>query len=54
MVGAMNDGTQLPMASIMTGCAVIGLIILWLGSRKVVAPKMEDVEEQAFEQIESY
>lgn len=54
MVGAMNDGTQLPMASIMTGCAVIGLIILLMGSRKVVAPKLEDVEEQAFEQIENY
>ena len=55
LVGLINNGTTLPMTGVMASCALLGLIILSLG-RKHLAYKcrIEDVEEQAFEQIEKY
>jgi DHA1 family bicyclomycin/chloramphenicol resistance-like MFS transporter len=55
LVGLVNNGTMLPMAGIMAGCALIGLVILGIGRKRVASKsRIEDVEEQAFEQIENY
>lgn len=54
-VGFINNGTGLPMTGVMASCAVAGLIILTLGRKKIAyKSRLEDVEEQAFEQIEMY
>lgn len=55
LVGFINNGTSLPMTGIMAACATLGLLVLTLGHLKIKqASKLEDVEEQAFEQIERY
>lgn len=55
LVGFINNGTTVPMAGVMAGCALLGLIILTIGSKRIeYKSRMEDVEEQAFEQIEMY
>lgn len=55
LVGFISDGTTWPMTGIMAGCALLGLIILLLGRKRILyAPRLEDVEEQAFELIEKY
>ncbi|HRI20078.1 MAG TPA: multidrug effflux MFS transporter [Panacibacter sp.] len=55
LVGMINNGTTLPMTGIMAGCALLGLIILSIGRKRIeYASRIEDVEEQAFEQIERY
>ncbi|MBZ5857332.1 multidrug effflux MFS transporter [Flavihumibacter profundi] len=54
-VGLINNGTTLPMTGVMAGCALVGLVILILGRKRIeFASRIEDVEEQAFEQIEMY
>ncbi|CAN5451521.1 multidrug effflux MFS transporter [soil metagenome] len=55
LVGIINNGTTLPMTGIMASCALLGLIILSIGRKRIeYASRIEDVEEQAFEQIEKY
>lgn len=55
LVGLINNGTAIPMTSVMAGCAFLGLIILSLGRKHLeYQSRIEDVEEQAFEQIEKY
>lgn len=55
LVGLINNGTTLPMTGVMAGCALLGLIILGLGRKRIeYAARIEDVDEQAFEQIEMY
>lgn len=55
LVGFINNGTTLPMTGVMAGCALLGLIILSLGRKRLAyKSRIEDVEEQAFEQIEKY
>jgi MFS transporter, DHA1 family, multidrug resistance protein len=55
LVGMINNGTTLPMLAVMAGCALLGLIILGIGRKRIdYAPRIEDVEEQAFDQIERY
>lgn len=55
LAGMINNGTTLPMTGIMACCALTGLIILSIGRKRIeYTPRMEDVEEQAFEQIEKY
>ena len=55
MVGYINNGTSLPMTGIMASCALLGFLVLTIGHFKIKqASKIEDVEEQAFEQIERY
>lgn len=55
IVGWLNNGTALPMSSVMAGCAVAGLLLLIVGRRKMEHPsRRADVEEQAFELIEKY
>lgn len=54
-VGLINNGTTLPMTGVMAGCALLGLIILSLGRKRLdYKSRIEDVEEQAFEQLEKY
>jgi MFS transporter, DHA1 family, multidrug resistance protein len=55
LVGIMSNGTTLPMTGVMAGCALLGLIILSIGRKRIeYKSRIEDVEEQAFEQIEKY
>ena len=55
LVGFISNGTTLPMTGVMAGCALLGLIILSIGSKRIeYKSRIEDVEEQAFEQIEKY
>ena len=55
LVGMINNGTTLPMTGVMAGCALLGLIILSIGRKRIeYKSRIEDVEEQAFEQIEKY
>jgi DHA1 family bicyclomycin/chloramphenicol resistance-like MFS transporter len=55
LVGLINNGTTLPMTGVMASCALLGLIILSLGRKRLkYKSRIEDVEEQAFEQIEKY
>lgn len=55
VVGLINNGTTLPMTGVMAGCALLGLIILSLGRKRLeYKSRIEDVEEQAFAQIEKY
>jgi DHA1 family bicyclomycin/chloramphenicol resistance-like MFS transporter len=55
LVGLINDGTILPMTAVMAGCALISWVILSFGRKSIAfSSRIEDVEEQAFEQIEKY
>ncbi len=55
MVGYINNGTSLPMTGIMACCALCGFVVLTIGHFKIKeASKIEDVEEQAFEQLENF
>jgi DHA1 family bicyclomycin/chloramphenicol resistance-like MFS transporter len=55
LVGMINNRTTLPMLAVMAGCALLGLIILGIGRKRIdYNPRIEDVEEQAFDQIERY
>jgi MFS transporter, DHA1 family, multidrug resistance protein len=55
LVGLANNGTTMPMAAIMGGCAAAGLLVLLLGRRRAERKaRIEDVEATAFEQIEKY
>jgi len=54
-VGLLNNGTVLPMTGIMAACALGGLIILLLGTKRIEFQSREtDVQEQALDQIEKY
>ncbi|HET7897780.1 MAG TPA: multidrug effflux MFS transporter [Flavisolibacter sp.] len=54
-VGWFFNGTALPMAAVMAGCALTSFLVLSLGRRKIAyKTKWADVEEQAFELIERY
>ncbi|WP_069658651.1 multidrug effflux MFS transporter [Arcticibacter eurypsychrophilus] len=55
LVGFINNGTTLPMTGVMASCALLGLIILSIGRKRVeYKSRIEDVDEQAFGQIEKY
>jgi DHA1 family bicyclomycin/chloramphenicol resistance-like MFS transporter len=55
LVGFISNGTTLPMTGVMAGCALLGLIILSAGRKRIeYKSRIEDVEEQAFELIEKY
>ena len=55
VVGLINNGTTVPMTAVMAGCALMGLVILTLGRKRIVhQSRLEDVDEQAFEQLEKY
>lgn len=53
LVGLFFNGTALPMAAIMAGCSMLGLIILIISRKKITyQARKEDLEEQCFELIE--
>lgn len=55
MVGVLTNGTALPMTGVMAACALLGLLILVIGSRKIrFKAKYDDIEEQTFDMIEKY
>jgi len=55
LVGFLNATSALPMTGVMASCTSIGLLILLFGQRKIkFAAKKEEVEEQAFAQLEEY
>lgn len=55
LVGFINNGTTLPMTGVMAGCALMGLIVLSIGNKRIeYKARIEDVDEQAFELIEKY
>lgn len=55
LIGVTNNGTTLPLSGLMATCAIVGLLIVSFGSKRIVIKaKLEDVEEQAFEQLERY
>ncbi len=55
LVGMINNGTTIPMTGVMAACAGAGLLILFLGNRRIeYAARMEEVEKGAFEQLEKY
>lgn len=55
LVGITSDGTAVPMAGIMAGCAFIGFVILMLGHRRIrFKAKERDIEAQALDMIEKY
>jgi MFS transporter, DHA1 family, multidrug resistance protein len=55
LVSALFNSTALPMTGVMSGCALLALLILTLG-RKQIAYKAtkEEVEEQSFDLLEKY
>lgn len=55
LVGVFFNGTAVPMAAIMSGCSLLGLIILLVGHRRIeYKARNEDVEQQCLEMIEKY
>jgi MFS transporter, DHA1 family, multidrug resistance protein len=55
LVGFISNGTTLPMTGVMAGCALLVLIILSIGRKRIeYKSRIEVVEEQAFELIEKY
>lgn len=54
-IGLLANNTALPMTGVMATCAVIGLLILSIGSRKIrYKSRYDDVEEQTMDMIEKY
>lgn len=55
MVGVFFNSTALPMTGVMAACAVIALLILAFGQRKIrYNARVEDIEEQAVDLVEKY
>jgi DHA1 family bicyclomycin/chloramphenicol resistance-like MFS transporter len=55
LVGVFFNGTAIPMAAIMSGCSLLGLVILLVGHRRIeFKARNQDVEEQHLEMIEKY
>ena len=55
LVGLLANNTALPMTGVMAACALIGLLILTVGTRKIrYQSRYEDVEEQTVDMIEKY
>ncbi len=54
MVGLFFDGTALPTTAIMSGCSLLGLVVLLMGSRRIkYKERMADLEAQRLEMIET-
>jgi MFS transporter, DHA1 family, multidrug resistance protein len=55
LVGALSNGTAMPMAAVMAGCSLSAFLILMIGRRAILyRSKLQDVEEQRYEMIEKY
>jgi DHA1 family bicyclomycin/chloramphenicol resistance-like MFS transporter len=55
LVGVFFNATAIPLTMIMFSCSLVGLIILFIGKRKIeYKTNPEDLEEQTLELIEKY
>ena len=55
LVGVFFNNTPLPMAGVMGGCALSGLIILTLGQKKIAyKERRNDISEQTFDMVEKW
>jgi DHA1 family bicyclomycin/chloramphenicol resistance-like MFS transporter len=55
LVGLLANNTAMPMTGVMAACALMGLLILSMGTRKIrYQSRYEDVEEQTVDMIEKY
>lgn len=53
LVGLFSNGTAVPMTGVMAGCAILGLIVLFMGRRRIHYAKREvDVVEQEVDLIQ--
>jgi DHA1 family bicyclomycin/chloramphenicol resistance-like MFS transporter len=54
-VGLFKASTSVPMTAVMAGCTLVGLIILFLGKRRIqYKARIQDIEEQSLDIIEKY
>lgn len=54
-VGFFNNGTAVPLAAVIWACAVLALMVLFLGRRQIrFHSRLADLEEQALDQLEKY
>jgi MFS transporter, DHA1 family, multidrug resistance protein len=55
LVGIFNNGTAVPLAAVMTGCAILAWLILTFGRKRIAYQcRQTDVNEQTLEMIETY
>lgn len=55
LVGVFNNGTAVPLAAIMAGCAVLSWVVLLVGRKRIAYQcRQADVNEQTLEMIETY
>lgn len=55
LVGLFNNGTTAPLTMVMAACALLALLVLLFGRRRINYTCREaDIEEQTFEMIEKY
>lgn len=55
LVGFVFNGTALPMTGVMAGCALLALLILTIGRKRIsYKATQQDIEEQAFDLVEKY
>ena len=55
LVGAFNNGTAVPLAATMAGCAVLSWFILMMGRKRIAYQcRQADLNEQTLEMIETY
>ncbi len=58
VVGTLHTDTPLPMIGVMAACSFLGMVILFLGTGRLVRRErkaaLADTEEQAFEMMEKY
>ncbi len=54
-VGLFSNGTAIPLAGVMAGCAMIAIAILYLGRRRITRRcRQVDIEEQRLDQLEKF
>lgn len=55
LVGAFNNGTAVPLAATMAGCAALSWIILAIGRKRIAYQcRQSDLNEQTLEMLETY
>lgn len=54
-VGFFNNGTAVPLAGVICCCALLALVVLYIGKRQIMfRSRITDVEEQTLDQLEKY
>jgi hypothetical protein len=54
VVGMINEGSTLPMTGVMCVCAMLGLLVLTFGSKRLKAARAADIQSESFNQIEKF